>query len=379
MNMQPEEMPHQYFRHRQAVANRLQRCVVDKLTLYTTLAYCSNCLQWAIGERAIPDRPSEYYNRKAITALKYRLADPDPALDQWLILSIYALGVSDMWARNYDAATSHMQILRHFVLRFGGMKKLDPYLMESLILGDRYLAVGKFASPMLPFDWDPGAFSKQGNSPISSADSPGLGPAQLAKGFFELDHGDLHLEILEMVGDILESLRFSHYLNIQKRTRDPKIERWLFLRHQAIIYRLLQLPTMSGSIQECCRIALMIWLLKITAYHGAARVARGLLTRLADALGSLCSENPPTVPGLKLLFWIHCLGAMTAEYTAERDWFLRRTLESARILGVWVEKDEFWKILEQFLVLNSEGGLQFARMVRAVERMRDEDDGILCQ
>lgn len=115
---------------------------------------------WATGERAIPDRPAEYYTVKAIEALKTRLGQSDPRTDSWLILSIYAMSVSDMWAGNFETSTSRMQIIRYFVTRTGGMTCLEPYSMERLILGDKYLAIRNFAPPILPFDWDPGSYSK---------------------------------------------------------------------------------------------------------------------------------------------------------------------------------------------------------------------------
>lgn len=58
---------------------------------------------------------------------------------------------------------------------------------------------------------------------------------------------------------------------------------------------------------------------------------------------------------------------MTAEYTAERDWFLREVVQSATTLNIKLEKQEVWRILEDFLLISSEAGLQFARMVRSTK------------
>lgn len=55
-------------------------------------------------------------------------------VDTWLILSINALAVSEMWAQKYKAATAHLKITRQFVTRFGGWTKLDTSLMESILL-----------------------------------------------------------------------------------------------------------------------------------------------------------------------------------------------------------------------------------------------------
>lgn len=81
MSPEPEIVSFEHFRHQKAITERLQRCAFDQLTLYTTLAYCANCLMWATGERAIPDRPAEYYTVKAIESLKTRLGQADPPPD----------------------------------------------------------------------------------------------------------------------------------------------------------------------------------------------------------------------------------------------------------------------------------------------------------
>ena len=373
MDLNPEAVSFKNFRHRQAINDRLQRCVVDQLTLFSTLAYCANCLQWAVGERAIPDRPAEYYMLKAIEVLKERLAKPNPEPDSWLILSIYALSVSDMWAGNYEASTSHMGIIRYFVMQVGGLKSLTPYLMESLILGDKYLAIGKFAPPVLPFDWDPGRYSKRKWIDLTvDFDFAALGIAKLASGFLKLQQDTLCPELKAIVADIVEAVQVAHCLDNSRRTLDRNSDRWLFLRHQAFVCRLLMLASESGSIQECCRIAVLVWLLKVTAYFGAARRAKELLPRLKATLASLDDEDLHAEPEAKLVFWIECLGAMTAEYTAERDWFLGRVVQSATLLNIQIEKGEVWRVLEQYLLLKSEGGLQFARMVRAARGLKAE-------
>ena len=105
MSLQPSQMSFDCFRHRQAITNRLKRCLSDELTLYTTLAFCASIMHWSLGKRAIPDRPSEFYNLKAIGVLKNHLANPGTAPHSWLMLSIYALGVSSMWTRDYEAST----------------------------------------------------------------------------------------------------------------------------------------------------------------------------------------------------------------------------------------------------------------------------------
>ena len=352
------------FRHREAIIERLRRCVVDRLTMYSTLAYCASCMRWAIGEKE-RERTPEFYVLKAIEALKIRLAQED-TVDAWLILSIYALAVSEMWAQNYEAATAHLNMTRHLVAQIGGLAKLDPYLMESIILCDKYVAIGKFGAPIFPLDWEPEPLPAQKMLQIQAEIEPLL--SDLAQGFYDLDEHLLGPEFLQVIDDICVCAQVSQQMETQAII-DPSNQHWLFLRHQAIICRLLSQVINSG-IQECCRVALIVWLLKITVYFGAQRWSKNLLPRLKAAILKLktSGEQCPLV----LMFWIYSLGAMTAEYTDERDWFLKQTTEAARSLGMKLDKEPFRCVLRRFLFLKCEDGLQFFRMVRAARELEDE-------
>ena len=352
------------FRHREAVVQRLRRCVVDELTMYSTLAYCASCIRWAIGEKE-RERPPEFYVLKAIEALKKRLEQAD-IVDTWLILSIYSLATSEMWAQNYGAATAHLKMTRHLVTQVGGLTKLDPYLMEGILLCNKYIAIGLFEVPIFSLDWEPGPLPAQELRQIQiEAENP---LSDLAQGFFDFDEQILGPRLLH----IIKGIRICALVSQRRETQrigDSSDQHWLFLRHQANCCHLLSLRT-SSEVQECCRFALIVWLLKITGYFGAQRWCKRLLPDLQAAILRLdhAGEWCPLV----LMFWMTSLGAMTAEYTDERDWFLKRTIKATRSLGIKLEKEPFRCILKKFLFLKSEDGLQFFRMVRAAREMQDE-------
>ena len=352
------------FRHREAVVERLQRCVVDKLTMYSTLAYCASCIRWAIGgeER---ERPPEFYVLQAIAELKIRLENAN-IVDRWLILSIYALAVCEMWAQNYQAATAHLSMIRHLVTHMGGLSKLDPYSMESILLCDKYVAVGKFETPIFPLDWEPGVLPAQKMLKIQLEVEPML--SELAQGFFDLDKHLLGSEMLQIIDDIRVCAQVSEQMRTQEIT-EPSKQQWLFLRHQAIFCRLLS-TTFSNEIQECCRVALIVWLLKITGYFGAQRWSKRLLPGFKAAILRL-DNSGKWCPSM-LMFWMNSLGAMTAETTDESDWFLKRTMDAARSLGIKPDNESFRFILRNFMFLEREEGLQLFRMVGAAREMQDE-------
>lgn len=72
------------------------------------------------------------------------------------------------------------------------------------------------------------------------------------------------------------------------------------------------------------------------------------------------------------MFWMTSLGAMAAEYTDERDWFLRRTVKAATSLGMSPDEEPFRCVLRNFLFLEWEDGLQFFGMVRAARELEGE-------
>ena len=350
------------FRHREAVVERLRRCVDDELTLFSTLAYCASCMRWAVGETE-RERPPEFYVLKAINALKLRLEQAD-VVDKWLILSIYALAVSEMWAQNYEAAIAHLKMVRHLVTQLGGLIKLSPYLMESILLCDKYVAISRFEAPIFSLDWEPESLPAQELPKIQSEVDASL--SEMAQGFFDLQTHLLGPKMLHIIDNIRVCVQVSHQR--MRDNVDASDQHWLFLRHQAIFCRLLSLQT-SSETQECCRVALIVWLLKITVYFGAQRWSKHLLPHLKAAILRL--DNAGEWCPSMLMFWMTSLGAMTAEYTDERNWFLKRTVKAARSLGIDFEKEPVRCILRKFLFLTCEDGLQFFRMIRAAREMQD--------
>jgi hypothetical protein len=352
------------FRHRHAVTERLRRCIDDKMVMYATLAYCSSSIRFTKGNIG-EERPPEFYILKAIETLRSRLQQPDP-VDGWLILSIYALSVSEMWASNHEASAAHLKIIRHFIAQVGGIHKLEPYVMESLILGDKYLALsylalGKSVPPILPLDWDPRQMFPARVQILQITHNPVLD--HLASALFALDEEVLSQDMQIVIADLVACLQIAHSI-CESPDADPADERWLFLRHQALIYRLLSTST-TNIVQECCRIALLVWMLKVTKYFGAQRCSRSLLPHLKDTLLKL--EPDVVYANVELVFWITCVGAMTAEETQERDWYVRQTAQLASEIGLEPKEEQYKAVLRRYLFLKSEQGAQMTKLVRAVQ------------
>ncbi|MCJ1300874.1 hypothetical protein MMC08_003673, partial [Hypocenomyce scalaris] len=87
-------------------------------------------------------------------------------------------------------------------MQSGGMTKLEPYVKESLLLGDKYLALGRFAPPTLPLDWGPGPMPEKRMLKIQSEIGSML--LYLAQGLLELEENPLCPEMLSITNDMVD-------------------------------------------------------------------------------------------------------------------------------------------------------------------------------
>lgn len=277
-------------RHDNVIDQRLKQCVEDKTLLYATLAYGCSCIGWMQGV-IDTSRPPEYFLDMAIQALQKRLLKPDHHTDPWLPVSIYALaitemwnGIPDMWERCPEryammlhtirpgpaAALLHLRALLHVVDKAGGWDKFDPYVLESAILADKYLAVYEMEPPIIPLTWDPGV--PPADTALSFAISGDTLP-KLGERIWPLTN---NVKLKTVLSDVVEFLRIAHAL-----WRAPGIgseeESWLFFRFQAMKHRLMTLISHKDfqSLNRCICLASLVFLYSITPY---GKVTPGLLS-----------------------------------------------------------------------------------------------------
>lgn len=363
----PANLYQRTFRHRQAIAERLSRCVHDDLILYATLSYCSSCIKWSVGEQRTT-RPPEYYMLKAIKRLRLRLNGLQN-VDDWLIVAMYALSVTEMWTGNSAAATLHLKALRKCIEQKGGMRSLEPYVMESLILSDKYTALLNGTSPVLPFDWDPGPLSEEKARMISQ--HPDATSFTIGSGFTDEQRKDImDPELLHIIRDMVQCMHFAE-LAVELSDLD---QQWLFLRNSSFMYRLLALDASAQPFHECCRLGLIIWVLKITSYAGARGHIKRLLPRLKAEMTILGIESKDVLftEHMGILFWLTALGAMASEYIDERDWFIQQTSHLGKLLGLALEKESYKSFLRKFLFIKGEDGLNFARIIRRAKELEGQ-------
>ncbi|KAJ9603084.1 hypothetical protein H2200_012379 [Cladophialophora chaetospira] len=378
------------FRHDDFLRNRLERCIDDKMVMDSTLAVGVTCAGWTI-ERPDFEKPLELFLGRAINAVRTHLASShtdSPTDRQWVILSVYSLSISTFWlalartrgaddlwtalsehetVQSLDAAVLHLNVARNLIAELGGPLKLEPYILSSLILGDKYLAISRMQPPILALDWDPGrvpqaTFALVGDVPVSVGH---LGTRLIRT----LETHGSSASLRSVILDISDYMRVSRSI-WHKAGPDNNTEQWLFLRAQALFHRLLSLRDLA-LVEECIRSATVNFLLSFARYQGLAVSIKLVVPQLAELVAALeCSDiaNDPDVQGI--MFWALCIAGVTSivgEYT-DGAVYLRLQAQATivgNVIGLAAESSlkEHCDFLAEHLFLPDEQELELRRFL----------------
>ena len=77
----------------------------------------------------------------------------------------------------------------------------------------------------------------------------------------------------------------------------------------------------------------------------------GASAAIESTLAQLDDDELQAEREAKLVFWIECLDAATAEHTAEKDCFLGRVVQSVTFIDIQLEQGEVWRNLAQVFTL----------------------------
>ncbi|KAK3291536.1 uncharacterized protein B0H64DRAFT_304735, partial [Chaetomium fimeti] len=346
--------PSTSMRHDSVIQHRLQRCIEDDLLMYATLAYGSSCAAWMFGILD-DERPPEYFIGKAARQAQLRLANLQGddtkagrvADKQWFALSIYALAITEMWnhmpelwARcpprqalamrignpgSQETARTHLRALVHFVQEAGGWGVFDPYVLESSLLADKYLALWEMAPPIIPLTFDPGPLPEALRKVLTRlhvhAGSAAL--SRLGQNF--LNHSCLDATLRVILADVADYVHIARGAWAELSVMSSSLQSWLFLRLQALFYRLLLLDSLR-PVDEAVQLTALTFLLATTQYHGARLSAESKPWRIRSAmLNARYWDNGEFTDGLR--FWCLATAAMSAKGPTQKEWFVSRIVE----------------------------------------------------
>jgi len=388
--------PRRIHRHERIFTSRLQQCVHDPSLMYATLAYGSAFLGWTMGglseleleSRALGTKSTDYFLGRALSAVRTLLSTSPHSHShshshrrecettqtsqrqtqkgmtrtekQWLLLSIHALSLTEMWLgmpnlwirHNHLSSTTHpekhavilgesetrlatcrvhLQALLHAVCEWGGWEEFDPYLLDSVVLLDKYLAVFCGSRPVLMTEtWDPGPLSECGLDLVLGELAwegvlPRLGTAFQGKMISN--------ELKTTLQEIVEYCRVAETAWSKGRV-DLAMEQYLFRRLQALIHRLLHLfHDLPGQFvaDRCVCLAGVIFLHTCLCHDGpqrSAKVAAQHLRRLLTVEAGIDKHDEESPLDEPLLDWFLVMGALVPGPSLDKTWFITKLAET---------------------------------------------------
>lgn len=376
-------------RHHRIFASRLRQCVHDPALMYATLAYGSAFLGWTIGglPPTLETKSTDYFLGRAVRAVRARLNHGQTPYGggrsemEWLLLSIHALSLTEMWlgmpnlwirqterhavvVRESETRLAtcriHLEALLGAAREWGGWEVFDGYLLDSVVLLDKYLAVFCLSRPVVVGAWDPGPVRSCGLDLVGGVDGitwEGVLP-MLGTGFEGKITGH---ELKETVDGIVEYCRVADVV-WAKGEVGLATEQWLFRRLQALIHRLLHLfQDLPSLVDRCVCLTGVIFLHTCISHDGpqrSARVAAQHLRRLLTAEAGLERPDEEFPLDKSLLIWCLVIGSMVPGPSLDKTWFVMKLGE--RQAG---RRDELVEELENFFFLPQRQLVAFNEMM----------------
>lgn len=365
-------------RHEASMRKRLSECVGDAALMYSTLAYSASLCGW-VGGSISSRAPPEYFIGKALAAVRLRLqhVPQEERFDRWLLMSLYSLAATEFWSsipllwsncpERFEAmkirpengsrmhgVRMHLNALVRLVNTHGGWGKMDPYLLESSILVAKFIALSELGTPAVEMSWDPGP-----NPPLEVVQSststnycnPPWFPQAIGQGFRK---APINPGLLSVILDTADYIQIALLCWSNEACVTEETETWLFRRLQALVYRLLSLNNLDRKLDECVRLAALVFLLNNTEHRGPQISAWLLLPYLQKAL--LETDSIPH----DLRFWCICIGALVARSSsARRNWYFDMASECAQAMNLELTMKVLEYRLGEFLYIRSrqEAGL----------------------
>ncbi|MCJ1329220.1 hypothetical protein MMC10_005898 [Thelotrema lepadinum] len=368
-------------RHDNMVKARLEQCVRDEMLMYSTLAYSSSLLAWAAGHLRQEKSP-DFYMGKALPAVRAQILKLKHPENPWLLLSMYSLAITELWNsisemwiedpaqssnmlenrnNSRQAARTHLSAMLCIVKHIGGFGKVDPYVMESMILAGKFLAINDMTMPLMPMSWDPGPLPEARRKDLTDCDVK-----QITQGL-NLIRISICDELKQIVRDIVDYVQVAEHAWASPKI-NPADESWLFLRLQTFSHRLLHLRELS-DLENCVRLTLLLFLLNTTQYRGAQISAQILLRRLHSAILETHRLKVPS--GAGILFWCLCTGALTAYSSNIRKKFVDMVADSCNSLRELTER-ALQERLTPYLFLPERQGGPLSDLVKELSALGHE-------
>jgi hypothetical protein len=338
-------------RHAASTFEVVRRSMSNEMHMAALLAVSASRVKHVV-KKDLGKNSAEAFMYNAVRALRKHLRSESVVIDQATILDIFWLFQAESYSRRYDASMVHLRIVKQLVEGIGGLRMLDRYMMESIMIGDILVSIETFVPPIFPFICDPGGLEPSQISALSMKMDSQL--RCLGQGFIQ-EH--LCLELRLVISDLVHCMQMAQWLWSQSKP-DPNDVKWTTLRSYSLLHRLLSVSLSTQSDlrlhgkEECCRVALIMWLGQVTTSTGVATRSGNMNAgRLKDRLLEYGMLDPGSCADTRLLAWMLVVGAFATANTDTEAWFLvalRKILAELHIKG----NDRFRNMLEEYFYLD---------------------------
>ncbi|KAH8201794.1 hypothetical protein TruAng_004058 [Truncatella angustata] len=368
-------------RHVRTLSARKRQCVDNPALMYSTLAYGSSCLGWVTGQLDKKKSP-EYFMDRALAEVRMQFSEIVSRADTWSLLTVYALAITELWIglpniwrRCPDrqaailqtdvscalrASRTHLKALLRMIEHAGGWSAVDSYIRESAILADKYLSFTEATRPLTNYRaWDPGPM---GGCIERTLVTPRFKDDRLGESLLQVS---MCLELRSVVEEVIGYVQFaeeSWSSPVQMTEMQRETESWLFLRLQALIFRLQCLENLVG-IEECIRIIMTVFLLETTQYYGSWLCSLMTIQRAHSQLLEIYA-----VADQDFAFWFFCTVAMSHEPSREREWGAKNLAALRSNMCLELSEAAFAAKMETYLYIPRMQGAQLRDTVKRLKK-----------
>ena len=351
-------------RHTASTVEVVRRSMSNEMHMAALLAVSASRMTHVV-KKDLGANSAEHFMYEAIKKLRQHLRRDCVSIDQATILDIFWLFQAESYSRSYDASMVHLRVVKQLVESIGGFGTLDRYMMESIMIGDILVSIETFVPPIFPFVCDPGALDPSQRSSLFLKADLRLGC--LGRGF---SHETFRPKLRLIISDLVSCMQMAQWVWSQS-TPDPSDVKWTMLRCYSILHRLLCLDQGQShphlfAKEECCRVALLMWLGQVTTSTGiATRSGNMNARRLKDRLLSRGVLNTTRHTERQLLAWMLVVGAFATADTDAETWFhhvLRKVLKDLNVTTIGVLRN----LLAEFFYLESTQGKSLQKIESAI-------------
>ena len=291
----------------------IRDCLENELHMITLLTSTASRMQYM--ERTPVKEGTDIYMHRALKALRRYVAETPVASTQ-LVFDMFHLFTAEAYRFNNAGAKVHLRAAKVIIDQMGGqaaLQKANPHLIETLVIGDLFVAAEDLSSPILECTFDPGFGTAKHLSLTTGTFRTQIGlrllnPAQVAI---------ISPQTYQIVKEIIECVKVAIVTSTLQEPPSQAL-RWLHLRNLAIRHHLSYMPA-EDPRTRALHTALQMWILIAFTRMGPVRTAKVMAPKLIDMLLKIGRQS--WFGHEDIYTWILSIGAIAARETLFEKWF----------------------------------------------------------